>query len=141
MFSKNLAAKLLRLMEEKGFTQEALAEVCHVSDRFIRNVICERQSPNIDTFEKICEGLEVDPNDLLISDLSRLPDKAVPMPIKKVYAYERMTEGYNTYPVCPACERTLEREGVAYCDRCGQKLSWKEYQKAEVVYNSLPKLK
>lgn len=136
MFSKNLAEKLLQLMEEKGFTQEALAEVCHVSDRFIRNVICGRQSPNIDTFEKICEGLEVDPNDLLISDKSRLPGKAVPMLVNKVYVFERVfdRDGFDSYPVCPACNRTLDRESMAYCDRCGQKLSWKGYQKAEVVY-------
>ena len=35
-------------------------------------------------------------------------------------------EGY-TYPVCPRCGRSLEREYMSYCDRCGQCLAWEEY--------------
>ncbi len=28
------------------------------------------------------------------------------------------------YPVCPRCDNSLDREYQAYCDRCGQRLSW-----------------
>lgn len=28
------------------------------------------------------------------------------------------------YPVCPRCLCSMDREYTAYCDRCGQHLSW-----------------
>ena len=40
----------------------------------------------------------------------------------------------HAYYVCPRCGITLEREFVAYCDRCGQHLGWRGYKKAKVVY-------
>ena len=33
----------------------------------------------------------------------------------------------GTYPVCPRCNITLEREYQSYCDRCGQRLNWKGF--------------
>ena len=41
--------------------------------------------------------------------------------------------GETGYYVCPRCHITLEREFVTFCDRCGQKLSWKGYKKAKVI--------
>ena len=35
-----------------------------------------------------------------------------------------------SYYICPRCSITMEREFMAYCDRCGQCLSWKNYRKA-----------
>ncbi len=42
----------------------------------------------------------------------------------------------GAYPVCPRCDISLEREYVAYCDRCGQRLRWKGYSRAR---QKLPK--
>lgn len=42
--------------------------------------------------------------------------------------------GKTGYYVCPRCKTTMEREFVSFCDRCGQKLDWKYYKKAKVVY-------
>lgn len=36
----------------------------------------------------------------------------------------------SIYPRCPNCRVTLEREYMAYCDRCSQALDWKDYDKA-----------
>lgn len=44
------------------------------------------------------------------------------------------SEGTIGYYVCPACKTTIEREFMCYCDRCGQKLGWKKYKKAKIVY-------
>jgi len=44
--------------------------------------------------------------------------------------YDRETAFF----VCPRCHITLEREFVAYCDRCGQRLNWRGYEKARKVY-------
>lgn len=40
----------------------------------------------------------------------------------------------NGYYVCPRCHITLEREFMAFCDRCGQHLGWRGYKKAKVIY-------
>lgn len=35
--------------------------------------------------------------------------------------------GQFEYPLCPRCSNSLDREQMAFCDRCGQKLTWKKY--------------
>lgn len=42
------------------------------------------------------------------------------------------TYGY-CYPLCPRCRSSLEREYVAFCDRCGQKLSWDRFCDAKIL--------
>ena len=32
----------------------------------------------------------------------------------------------NLYPVCPRCKITVDREYMKFCDRCGQRLDWRE---------------
>lgn len=39
----------------------------------------------------------------------------------------------DTYPVCPRCAVTLEREYQRFCDRCGQRLDWTRFDEAAVV--------
>lgn len=39
----------------------------------------------------------------------------------------------NTYPVCPRCHVTLEREYQSYCDHCGQCLDWKQLRHARII--------
>lgn len=41
-------------------------------------------------------------------------------PVTKVVSFHQG----GCYPVCPRCSRSMEREYMAYCDRCGQHLSW-----------------
>ncbi len=38
------------------------------------------------------------------------------------------------YYICPRCRITLEREFMAYCDRCGQCLDWRQYRKVKRIY-------
>lgn len=40
--------------------------------------------------------------------------------------------GYTTYPICPRCESSMEREYVSYCDRCGQALDWSKIHIASI---------
>lgn len=40
----------------------------------------------------------------------------------------------GAYPVCPRCQISLEREYQRFCDHCGQRLGWKGYRKAQIVY-------
>lgn len=41
--------------------------------------------------------------------------------------------GLTTFPVCPACMATLEREGQNFCDHCGR-LDWRWYKHAQIIY-------
>ena len=52
------------------------------------------------------------------------------MPVTEVMIY---SNGFAYY-VCPRCHITVEREFMAYCDRCGQHLGWKNYKKAKIIY-------
>lgn len=56
-----------------------------------------------------------------------------PMAVTEIHAFSRC-EGAPAYPVCPRCGKTMEREYMAFCSRCGQKLNWKDFQGARVVY-------
>lgn len=50
----------------------------------------------------------------------------LPMPVTKVMVFR----SGDSYPVCPWCGITLEREYQRFCDRCGQRLDWKELSSA-----------
>ena len=53
--------------------------------------------------------------------------RAMPVTITVVY------RSGGAFPLCPRCGLPLEREYQNFCDRCGQKLSWRNYAHAEVV--------
>lgn len=40
----------------------------------------------------------------------------------------------GAYPVCPRCQISLDREYQHFCDHCGQRLGWKGYRKAQIIY-------
>ncbi len=60
--------------------------------------------------------------------LLRLASYRVPMTV---------TEGQlrhgNIYYYCPRCRCPLDREYMAFCVRCGQKLSWRSRKKARII--------
>lgn len=53
----------------------------------------------------------------------------LPMRVNRILVYESGA----AYPVCPQCERTLDREYQSFCDRCGQRLSWEKLKCASIV--------
>ena len=57
-----------------------------------------------------------------------------PMMVDEAIIY-RKPFGDDIYYCCPRCQNTLERDFVAYCDRCGQCLDWSEYRKAKRIYH------
>lgn len=65
---KNCNFLLEKVMKERGFTQEALAEKLGIKipnvSRWINGHVC----PTIDTLAKICRCLDCTPNDLIIID-------------------------------------------------------------------------
>ena len=54
----------------------------------------------------------------------------LPLPVTAVL----MLNHGDTFPICPRCDRTLDREYMNYCDRCGQHLGWDLFHLARVVH-------
>ena len=52
-----------------------------------------------------------------------------PLAVKEVFVFP----SGSSYPICPRCKITLEREYQKLCDRCGQKLDWSLYDSAAQV--------
>lgn len=59
----------------------------------------------------------------------------VPMVVKDMVSFYHFPED-NVYYRCPRCQELLPREFMAYCDRCGQCLDWREYRKAKRTYRT-----
>ncbi len=49
-------------------------------------------------------------------------------------AQVRIFQNRHAYYVCPRCDSSLDREYMAYCDRCGQCLNWRKRKKALPIY-------
>lgn len=58
----------------------------------------------------------------------------VGMRVTEMIVYQSAFGGQTGYYRCPRCHITMDREFMAFCDRCGQHLDWKDYQKAKVIY-------
>jgi ssDNA-binding Zn-finger/Zn-ribbon topoisomerase 1 len=54
----------------------------------------------------------------------------IPLQVRKVIQFK----GGHSYPVCPRCDCSLDREYMRYCDRCGQHLAWGCFGKARILY-------
>lgn len=58
----------------------------------------------------------------------------VPMRVTEVMVFKSPFFGKTGYYVCPRCHITLERDLMSFCDRCGQRLDWKDHKRANVIY-------
>ena len=130
MFKRELSINLMKAIDEKNLTVESVSKLANLSRKYVSNIINERQTPSIDVLENICSALELDPNDLLIGEKSKLPGKSKALAVTQVLKIDDV----NGLPICPGCHKTLVRDNQAYCDACGQRLSWNNFLNAEVVF-------
>lgn len=136
MFLDNLSASVLKLCDLHKLSYEAASELCSLSSRYFGDIARGKTSPTIVTLEKLCAGFDKTPNDLLIAPAELHEDSfRLPLPVTQV-RYFRFLNGLTSFPVCPQCKITLEREYQKYCDRCGQCLDWDEFEKSLLI---LPK--
>ena len=128
MFLNNLSSSILKICDRDGLTYESASELCDLSPRYFGDIARRRVTPSLTTLEKLCNGFQVTPNDLLIvSDLQFELLYRQPMPVTKI-RYFPYLDGITSYPVCPRCGVTMEREYQHYCDRCGQCLDWSNFE-------------
>jgi len=65
--------------------------------------------------------------------LLALADYRVPMAVTELKVFPDC-HGQPAYYVCPRCKITMEREYMNFCDRCGQRLDWRDSGHAKIVY-------
>ena len=66
----------------------------------------------------------------VILDLLLSPTYRIPKRVKQICVYKEKL----AFPKCPRCRTTLEFEYQLFCDRCGQRLNWRDFDDAEIVY-------
>ena len=134
MFLDTLSTAVLRLCDINDLTYEEAAARCDISAKYYGMIARRESAISILVLEKICNGFQVTPNDLLtVPTLAETKHFQVSMPVTHLMClpYEGR---FTIYPICPKCGRTMEREYQHYCDRCGQRLGWKGLSKAIIVF-------
>ncbi len=58
----------------------------------------------------------------------------LPLKVTEVRVFRSPVCGTTGYYVCPRCKTTMEREYMAYCSRCGQRLDWSDCENAQEIY-------
>ena len=137
MFSKELAVKILKLIDKNNMTLEALSEASGLSRKFITNITSGKQVPTLNSLEKLCSALEVEPNDLLINDKSKNQERSTAMFVDTVYCNSPKSS-LTFIPICPHCNCPLQNNWQNYCDNCGQKLSWKHFSNSKIIMEKPP---
>ena len=133
MFLDNLSTSVLRLCDSRKLSYEAASERCELSSRYFGDIARGKTAPTILTLEKLCVGFDLTPNDLLIPSVSwREMSFREPMPVTHIRCF-RWPCGITSFPICPQCGVTMEREYQSFCDRCGQCLEWKGFPKATII--------
>lgn len=75
---------------------------------------------------------------ILPEDVGKLKELAsfqIPMKVNEKVVIKTFTSQYSLCYICPRCKISMERDFQSYCDRCGQRLDWKDYRKAKIVEN------
>lgn len=130
MFLAKLADSLLLICEKRHLTYERAAELCGCSAKHFGNIIRRKANPSLALFERMCAAFDLTPNQLLgVSPISFENDSRSPMPVTEI-VHLAWGKEITCFPVCPRCGISLEREYQAYCDRCGQCLSWRDFSRA-----------
>lgn len=70
-----------------------------------------------------------------IEALKELASFQIPMKVNELVSLHIYDDQDSLFYVCPKCKISLERDFQSYCDRCGQRLDWKDYKKAKIVKN------
>ncbi len=64
-----LAKRLSKIRRSKGLTQAQLAEMSNLTNNYISNIETSHSIPSLETLVKLCNALEITPNDLLVGSV------------------------------------------------------------------------
>lgn len=134
MFSKKLSTSVLRICDSRGLSYEAASELCDLSPRYFGSIARGKTSPTVNTLQKLCLGFDRTPNELLgYSTADEELSYRIAMQVTHYREHLFLNVSHLTFPVCPRCQCNIEREYQAFCDRCGQKLSWDFFHHATLM--------
>lgn len=134
MFSEKLSASILDLCDMLDISYKRASERCGVSSSHFRAIARGQAVPSINVLERLCIGFERAPNDLL--GLATADEELSYRSAMQVVHFRQspfLPGTYTTFPVCPRCKGSMEREYQSYCDCCGQKLAWDCYHHASLL--------
>jgi len=133
MFLDNLSTSLLQICDSRKLSYEAASEQCSLSSRYFGDTVRGKTAPTVLTLEKLCAGFDLTPNALLIpSEIWMEIAFREPMAVTCIRCF-RCSYGFTSFPVCPQCGTTMEREYQPFCDRCGQRLDWNNFSEATIL--------
>lgn len=132
MFLDNLSSTVLQLCSECQLTYETASERCGLSSRYFGDIARRKTAPSVNTLEKLCAGFQKTPNELLIPEAHSAMLFRRPMRVCRIHCFHSL-HGRDSFPVCPQCGVTMEREYQQFCDRCGQCLDWSSYKHASII--------
>ena len=69
-----IGKRLAAIRKDKKLTQEKLAELTDLANNYISNIENSRSIPSLETLVKLCNALEITPNDLLIGAVKTAPN-------------------------------------------------------------------
>lgn len=134
MYSRNLSTSILSICEFRKLTYESASELCDISPRHFGSIARGQTAASVNMLEKICIGLGRMPNELLGFTTA---DEELSYRIGLMVIHFRREPFYpgafTTYPVCPRCQESIEREYQFYCTICGQKLNWDSFEHATLT--------
>ena len=133
MFLDNLSSSVFSLCNTRNITYETASECCNINLEYFLDITQRVVTPSIITLEKLCNGFDFTPNDLLINQNVREQLSYREPLIVEHYGGYYGNEGLYCFPMCPKCQKTMEREYQKYCDRCGQHLDWSKITKATFI--------
>lgn len=53
----------------------------------------------------------------------------IPLPVRETLVFPNG----DSFPICPRCDSTIDREYMGFCDRCGQRLGWELLHFAKII--------
>ena len=131
MFSKKLSASILSICDSRELSYETASELCDLSPRYFGSIARGQTAPSINTLEKLCQGFNRSPNDLLGFTTSKDElSYRIAAQVIHYRVFPLFNGDFTTYPVCPNCSGSIERENQSFCSNCGQKLFWDFYHYA-----------
>ncbi len=134
MFSKKLSTSVLSICDSRDLSYEAASELCDLSPRYFGSIARGKTAPTVNTLQKLCVGFDRTPNELLgFSTTDEELSYRIAMQVTHYRQHLSFNLSYTIFPVCPRCLSNLEREYQAFCDRCGQKLSWDFFHYATLM--------
>ena len=134
MFSKKLSTSVLSICDSRDLSYEAASELCDLSPRYFGSIARGKTAPTVNTLQKLCVGFDRTPNELLgFSTTDEELSYRIAMQVIRYRQHLSFNYSYTIFPVCPRCHSNMEREYQAFCDRCGQKLSWDFFHYATLM--------